>query len=274
MTYFNKMLKLHLAKAEKIVYTNEVMLHTYKGIKMNNLKQGFTLAELLIVLGIIGIIAALTMPALIASHKEKETVTRLKKAYSTLSNAYNLAIAENSTPENWDLIAQNDAQGAENLMNMLVPYLNVTKNCGRNKGCFPDVIYKNLAGANDSNYNSLAKQAKAILNDGTIFSVDVRDPACTASRGDSPALEGFCGMLYIDVNGFKSPNQNGKDIFQFYINKHAIVPRGIQGDVSAFEDLCKRNQSGYNCAGWVIHNENQDYLKCDDLSWNGKTKCK
>lgn len=55
-----------------------------------NIKYGFTLAEVLITLGIIGVVAAMTMPSLIASHKEKETVSKLKKVYSTLSNAFYL----------------------------------------------------------------------------------------------------------------------------------------------------------------------------------------
>ena len=46
-------------------------------------KNAFTLAEVLITLGIIGVVAAMTMPSLIASHKEKETVSKLKKVYST-----------------------------------------------------------------------------------------------------------------------------------------------------------------------------------------------
>lgn len=49
-------------------------------------KNGFTLAEVLITLGIIGVVAAMTMPTLIASHKKTVTETQLKKAYSVLAN--------------------------------------------------------------------------------------------------------------------------------------------------------------------------------------------
>ena len=55
----------------------------------------FTLAEVLITLGIIGVVAAMTMPVLIQNHQEKVTVTRLKKAYSILSQAYMSSSAEN-----------------------------------------------------------------------------------------------------------------------------------------------------------------------------------
>ena len=54
------------------------------------MKKGFTLAEVLITLGIIGVVAAMTMPTLINNHREKETVVKLKKLNSTLQNAYNI----------------------------------------------------------------------------------------------------------------------------------------------------------------------------------------
>ncbi len=59
------------------------------------MKKGFTLAEVLITLGIIGVVAALTLPSLVAKYKEKQYVTALKKAVSILDNAYRLAIFEN-----------------------------------------------------------------------------------------------------------------------------------------------------------------------------------
>ena len=51
------------------------------------MKNAFTLAEVLITLGIIGVAAAMTMPSLIAEHIEKSTIARLKKVYSVLDNA-------------------------------------------------------------------------------------------------------------------------------------------------------------------------------------------
>ena len=58
------------------------------------MKKGFTLAEVLITLGIIGILAALTMPSLNAYYQKHVTVTRLQKAYNSMSNTINIAISE------------------------------------------------------------------------------------------------------------------------------------------------------------------------------------
>ncbi len=54
----------------------------------NSLFSGFTLAEVLITLGVIGLVAALTMPSLIAHYQKKVLVTQIKKAYSTLNEGF------------------------------------------------------------------------------------------------------------------------------------------------------------------------------------------
>ena len=54
----------------------------------NNRKLGFTLAEVLITLGIIGVVAAMTLPSLIAKYEKKVATTRLKKFYTTYSQAF------------------------------------------------------------------------------------------------------------------------------------------------------------------------------------------
>ena len=68
---------------------------------MTKINYGFTLAEVLITLGIIGVVAAMTMPSLIANHQEKVTVTKVKKVYSILSQAYLIAVEEYGTPDEW-----------------------------------------------------------------------------------------------------------------------------------------------------------------------------
>ncbi|MDR1327933.1 MAG: type II secretion system GspH family protein, partial [Heliobacteriaceae bacterium] len=71
---------------------------THVDMQHNIRKNAFTLAEVLITLGIIGIVAALTMPGLIANHKEKETVTKLRKVYSSIQQAFLKNYAEQGAP--------------------------------------------------------------------------------------------------------------------------------------------------------------------------------
>ena len=69
-------------------------------------KKGFTLAEVLITLGIIGVVAAMTIPTLIASYKKKIVETRLVKVYSTFNQAIKMSEAENGPLTTWDAIEE------------------------------------------------------------------------------------------------------------------------------------------------------------------------
>ena len=67
----------------------------------NNRKVAFTLAEVLITLGIIGVVAAMTMPTLMANHRKKVVETKLEKVYSVMNQAINMTNAEYGDPANW-----------------------------------------------------------------------------------------------------------------------------------------------------------------------------
>ena len=54
---------------------------------MKGFKKAFTLAEVLITIGIIGVVAAMTLPVLVTKYRHKEYETRFKKAYSVIAQA-------------------------------------------------------------------------------------------------------------------------------------------------------------------------------------------
>lgn len=68
----------------------------------NSQRAGFTLAEVLITLGIIGVVAALTMPSLIENHRKKEVVTKLKAFNSIMGQAFQMSKEENGDWATWD----------------------------------------------------------------------------------------------------------------------------------------------------------------------------
>lgn len=251
--------------------------------RMHKFMTAFTLAEVLITLGLIGIVAALTMPSLRAKHQEKQTITALKKVYSSLSNAYMLAVNEYGTADTWDLVGEYSGEGAMNVFNKLLPNLKTQKICGLEEGCFSNK-YMHLNG-NDTagNLNIGGYRANAILADGAAISITPWIADCSLFTDTDTSLKNSCGEIYVDVNGLKGPNQLGVDTFQFAFTKNKIVPRGtadaenLAGEENnKFSVSCKdrSTDAGYACAGWVIFNENMDYLHCSDLSWDSKTKCK
>ena len=224
-------------------------------------KLGFTLAEVLITLGIIGVVAAMTMPSLIQKHQEKVTVAKLKKVYSVLSQAFLQACNEYGTPDSWEL-AKN-GEPAVNAAPKIKQFLKVADDCGVNdcenysiRGGHFRVLRGGIYG---SGYYS--NDYKLKLTDGTELSF----------RENSPVF-----MALVDINGQQGPNTMGKDIFHFaFRSDGTMVPGGIGADPKNMGfSACNPKMEGWNCAAWVIYNENMDYLRCaDELSWDGKHKC-
>lgn len=247
--------------------------------KISRHKKAFTLAEVLITLAVIGVVAALTIPILMQNADEKANVTALKKAYSTLSQAYKLAEQDYGTPDTWGIVASSPPNGDAPMLNNLKPYLNVAKDCTNGSlGCFPNGVNYAYLGPPFGFFGVPNSQTypKLRLNDETSIFAVASNANCAASGGSTSALQNVCGTYRIDINGDKGPNQLGKDFFEFYLTKYGIIPYGSQPETTfPFANTCrdKNGQSGEGCTAWVIYNENQDYLNCNTLSWGGKTSC-
>lgn len=241
----------------------------------------FTLAEVLVTLGIIGVVAAMTMPSLIASHKEKETIARLKKFYSTISQSYLFAKEEYGTPDYWytDEEVPTSPAASNKMGDILTKNMKILKTCYNGKGCFPDIMYQKIDGEDATNFDDKKNIAKYMTNDGySLYFFSYGNQS--KNLGDGVLGKSY-GAISIDINGFKKPNIFGKDMFSFHLTEQGIVPVGAQianTQTAVFPNSCNRTKCNdtwcEGCAAWVIYNENMDYLKCDDLNWNGKTKCR
>ncbi len=225
-------------------------------------RLGFTLAEVLIALGIIGIVAAITMPTLIQNHKEKTTVVKVKRMYSVLSQAYTMYLQEGGYT-----LLQVNSNSAKIAFNVFKPYLKVMKDCGtsRGAGCISTDLYLLKSGGKHNVSYSSSNYYKVILTDGS--SIWFRGGGNNAYWID----------VFYDVNGPKGPNRWGYDLFEFLINNSDVAPGGVpdRGVSGGFNENCaSKNSTGFGCAAWVVYKENMDYLKCDNLRWNGKSSCK
>ena len=105
----------------------------YKGGK----KVAFTLAKVRITLGIIGVVAALTLPALIQKNNNTITETRLKKFYTTMNQAILMSVKDNGDYQYWDYWTTDLKDEDGNLINQddtikssfekyLAPYIKIT----------------------------------------------------------------------------------------------------------------------------------------------------
>ncbi len=231
-----------------------------------SLHPAMTLAEVLITLGIIGVVAAMTIPALIQNTRDQQTVVAVKKAYSVLSSAFTSAVQENGTADNWALGTQGSTDGAAEIMNNLSPYLATAKNCGTQNGCFGNVVYKTLNGHTSSiNFYSNVAWAKAQLKDGSTFA--------TWSYGASYDWSGF---LVVDINGNKAPNQYGIDAFWFVLSPTKIVPYDYKNQSMANCNKYASTNDGNNgryCTSWILFNNNMDYMHCELTNWATQHSC-
>ena len=254
-------------------------------------KAAFTLAEVLITLGIIGIVAAMTIPTLISDYQEKAYVSKVKKVYSMLSQAYKFVELEYGNPTTWNLEkwqmnedATSDnvytdiasAGSADLLGQRFAEFLKVNKMClAADKDCMDEIDYKYLKGTSDAQHFRGGRFNTMILSDGTIIYNYISNVNC-----GEPNEYGVrtCASFYADVNGTAGPNRRGVDFFEFRLTDRGIVPNGLQGtvpDVGSFDESCsdKDTMRGDGCAAWIIHFNNMDYLHCSGLSWNGAHSC-
>ena len=213
---------------------------------MKNKTYGFTLAEVLITLVIIGVIAAMTIPTLINKTNNHEYVSRLKKTYSTLSQATNRIIAEEGKPRadigGW-------ATTAENVFNLYKKYLSNTKECLLTTGCFAGT-YRHMDNTSIVLTNSTARY-NLILADGSVMSV-YNNPVSSDCSNSGSGTNNACLSVLVDVNGAKGPNVVGRDTFSFALKEDGLFPTGCDYNNCA-------PSSGWGCTCKVIRENAMNY---------------
>ncbi|MBR6163678.1 type II secretion system protein [bacterium] len=224
---------------------------------MKNSYKGFTLAEVLITLVIIGVIAALTVPSLINKTNNEETVSRLKKVYSTLAQTTNLIIAEEGTPRadkgGW-------ANSFDNVFNLYKKHMNKARECGSNDGCFEQLDnrgYKSLSGSyryNNWNADTTEWARKLVLADGTQVVIEYYPTTANDCNGHWGGSDNFCFQIWADVNGSKKPNQYGRDVFMFAVKEQGLYPGGCD-----YDGECTTTSQGGGCACKVLREGAMNY---------------
>jgi len=221
-----------------------MMIFTKKpeALTMSRGNKGFTLAEVLITLGIIGVVAAMTIPTLIENNQKTQYVTGLKKAYTNFNQVLVQYSADNGCVG--DLACTGLFQGGNDAASAaaaekLAPYFNIAKQCGIGvSGCFPAKVSYNFdgSGVRDDSWNTATVGSKFITQDGIAFLIKSDSTNCGEifSRGVTGDMKQYCGTIFVDVNGNKGPNNFGRDIFYFNITNGRgpkLYPVGGQDDM-------------------------------------------
>ena len=191
----------------------------------------FTLAEVLITLGIIGVVAALTMPALIQNHKKSEASARLKKFYSTMQQAILLSENENGSAKQWTKVDSIEKDP--------------------DTGLYDDADAENTEIYFNTYLKKYLKYLKTEKDEETnLFKVMLTDGSSFLMRN------GSCIDFIFDYNGDKFPNAEGRDRYRF-----VICPEGYEYNVNPNQSFSvygsigarTREQRLLNCSREAVH---------------------
>jgi len=211
--------------------------------------NAFTLAEVLITLVLIGIIAALTIPSLIQITENQKRDAKLKKIYSTLNQAVERLNADNDS-----LIMDNPTFSNDLIRDKLLPYLNYIKKCSSLLPCFYSDNKMPYYANGDYSYQNTNLASSVVLADSVILGFYYADADCKLDLGFGPVI---CAAIDIDLDGVnKGPNKYAHDFFSFWLLKDKVVPWGIMGDT--FGDSCNLGtlgDTGITCGYNILTNQ-------------------
>lgn len=227
-----------------IVFDCKIYIREFMKIGINSI-NAFTLAEVLITLGIIGIVAAMTIPTLMKNTQDAELKSAFKRTFTEFSQVATHLYNDNGST----FIGLFQTGSSDNVINTVTPYFKTSKICytGDLLNCWSaggtwkyyDGTTAYAAGTNAGQFYTT--NGGFILNDGTLVYATANSAAtcnnawlnyhltgCGGANNanDSTYNSSICTGFLVDVNGTKNPNTVGRDIFAIFFTSDgkAIVP--------------------------------------------------
>jgi len=200
-------------------------------------------------MGIIGVVAALTLPNLNSSTGDKEKVAKVKKIFSNLNDAVGRAQAVYGPIDEW--CSGYSGSCSVRHFDRITEFLKVSKKCDKVTTCSM-IIDKNGTGGTSSIFS-------AILADGTVMNFHTR---CVASVSNC-----IGGSLNVDIDGLKKgANKQGYDVFKFYYDNNGVYTYDIMSNSAEYVHKDDNIQYYFSnsATAWIINFGNMDYLKTTD----------
>ena len=236
-------------------------------------KAAFTLAEVLITLGIIGVVAAMTLPSLIQNYQKKALATQTQKFYSTMSQAVKQYMADYGVDDlrNTPLAGDNyedeySPEAIASLRDFATKYLKVVKECeyyenddegGDN--CFAPEYRRWDNSLGGESYNGL--QNTYVLADGSVIYLFYWGN----KRWPAPI------DLYVDVNGKKGPNRNGYDFWNMKIFYDGVIDDSGVGPECRGRIDAEYSNDGYKCEQYSAQEKREERFEnsCKNSTYAG-----
>lgn len=252
-------------------------MHINKKIYWHNFfkKKAFTLAEVLITLGIIGIVAAMTIPTLISNYQKSQVLGQIKSTYAQLNNAIQMATVEYGTDINQWYIPYDTAANATKYFveTYLLPNLKTISVCGADTSSACLHLVKYLNSSTNTYISGYSNGYAFTMANGCMVEVMAADL-------NGPSVADVRVQVFFDVNGKNKPNILGKDAFivelggapwQANVNKNKFMPYGWavgdeRTDYTNFDgtNCDKTTGNGQRCLGLIMYDGWQ--IK-DDYPW-------
>lgn len=214
-----------------------------KKISPGGKSKAFTLSEVLITITIIGVIASLTISALVNKINETKNLAALKKIYTVLNQVTMFVVLDKSSPNYWGL-DEYSHDASELAYSYYRPYFKVIRECSNQAGCWKyptKFLSGNIYMRREQFY-----QYMFTLVDGMNILMNIYPKEVIASEFGVNAQKDSV-VFVVDVNGDAPPNQIGRDIFAFVLNGKEIVPSGRDNSYN-----CNRAASGLTCTARII----------------------
>ena len=180
--------------------------------KVSNDRFGFTLAEVLVTLGIIGVVSAMTVPTLMQNYQKKSYVTQLHKVYNEIQQATVMFMTDKNALnlKEAGLISQDACN------NLILNYFKVIQTCEHSlTPCFSD-LYRYIDGsAQTLTENSMTSSNSFVLANGSSLR-----PLYVLNLNPNGELV-VC--FFVDINGQKGPNIIGRDAFFMALYSNGII---------------------------------------------------
>ncbi len=221
-------------------------------------KQGFTLAELLITICIIGVISALTVPALITSTRNKSNAAKLSSIVLNLENAFNSAITQEGADSLYDtnMWAENKVNATEGdkekFAERIGQYLRLSGYEDSDNDFYDTIQTCAMSVGGGTNKEACIADGKRFDGSDQMFTLKTNDGAAihirtykhttdeiktekTAAISEGCSYYTNAADIVIDVNGKDAPNTFGRDIFWFKLGENGtLYPNGSK-DVARVE---------------------------------------
>ena len=212
----------------------------------------FTLAEVLITLGIIGIVAAMTIPTLISNYQKKQTVTKLQKAISIFNQAYKMSFDEVGNPSPQEAF---DMGPTKYINTYWAPYLKINNICKTYSDCGYDSLTPiTLPSGHKDGANIISERTRIGVQtmDGITYIIFTSHWNSNDNDFTTPS-----NYVWVDLNGGEKPNKYGRDLFMLTrVENKGVFPYGYDLTNDRVNSECL--SSGYTCAekirraGWEI----------------------